>query len=88
MTNEVKDMKTKGMNIINNELYFGNFKASDLAKEYKTPLYVMDENRIRENIRSIKTSLKKYFKENSQILFASKACDFMEIEGRCQQYDR
>ena len=40
-------MKTKGMKVVNNELYIGEFKASDLAKTYQTPLYVYDEENLR-----------------------------------------
>ena len=35
------------MKVINNELYFGEFKASELAKKYQTPLYVYDEENLR-----------------------------------------
>lgn len=65
-------MKTKGMNVINNELYFGNFKATDLAKTYKTPLYVYDE----ENIRYKLDLYKNHFKSdlyNCLTVYASKA---------------
>jgi len=40
-------MKTKGMKIVNNELYIGEYKASDLALQHKTPLYVYDEENLR-----------------------------------------
>ena len=36
-------MKSKGMKVINNELYIGEYKASELAKKYQTPLYIYDE---------------------------------------------
>ena len=59
-----------------NELYFNNFKISDLAKKYGTPLYLMDENRIRYNINIYKNALKKYFGNDAMMLYASKACSF------------
>ena len=62
----------------NGVLCMNGYNLKELAKKHGTPLYVMDEDRIRENINRIQTSLKVYFK-NSQILFASKACDFMAI---------
>ena len=64
---------------INNELYFNNFKVTDLAKKYGTPLYLMDENKIRENINIYTSSLKKYFGDDALTLYASKACSFKYI---------
>ena len=36
----------------NGHLYFGGQDTVALAKEYGTPLYLMDEVRIRENMRT------------------------------------
>ena len=69
-------MICKNVTAKENELYFNNFKVSSLAKKYGTPLYLMDENRIRENVNVYKTAFKKYFGENSLVLYASKACSF------------
>ena len=69
-------MICKNITVKENELYFNNFKVSSLAKKYGTPLYLMDENRIRENVNAYKTAFKKYFGENSLVLYASKACSF------------
>ncbi len=44
-----------------------------LAKEYNTPLYVMNEEKIRDNCRKFISSIKKYYKGNSLIFYASKA---------------
>ena len=49
----------KNITIKDNELYFNNFKVTDLAKKYGTPLYLMDENRIRENVNAYKSAFKK-----------------------------
>lgn len=51
----------------------------ELAEKYGTPLYVMDENRIRHNCRVYINAMKKYFGENSGCLYASKACSFKRI---------
>lgn len=72
-------MICKNVTVKENELYFNNFKVSSLAKKYGTPLYLMDENRIRENINAYKAAFKKYFGENSLVLYASKACSFKYI---------
>lgn len=72
-------MICKNISVKGNDLYFNNFKVSDLAKKYGTPLYLMDENRIRENINSYKTAFKNYFGESALMLYASKACSFKYI---------
>lgn len=51
----------------------------DLAKEYKTPLYVLDEQRVREKCRIYIEAMKKYFGEESEPLYASKALSFKEM---------
>ena len=63
----------------NNHLFFNNFDVVELAMKYGTPLYIMDENRIRENIHTYKNALKKYFGNNAMMLYASKACSFKYI---------
>lgn len=45
----------------------------ELAEKYGTPLYVMDENLLRENCRSFKSSIDKYYGGNGLVCFASKA---------------
>ena len=39
-------MKTKYMNIQNNQLYIGKHSLVDIAKKYHTPLYVFDEKHL------------------------------------------
>ncbi len=59
-----------------------------LAKEYGTPLYVLDEDKMRSMCEKYRQSAARYFK-NAKILFASKALSFKEIyriadsEGLC-----
>ncbi len=45
----------------------------ELANRYSTPLMVMDEGRIRRNMRIYKDAMRKYFGEGSYPLFASKS---------------
>ncbi len=47
--------------------------TTTLAKEFGTPLMVMDEERIRNNFAVYKTAMAKYFGNDSHPLFASKA---------------
>ncbi len=54
-------------------LTFAGLDTVDLAQKYGTPLYLMDENKIRENIRTYKKAMAEYFPEGSVPEFASKA---------------
>ncbi len=60
-------------------LLFAERDTTLLAKEYGTPLYVMDESRIRYNIRQYVNAMKEAFGENFLLLYASKACSFKEM---------
>lgn len=51
----------------------------ELASEYKTALMVIDEERIRHNMRTYIDSMRTYFGEGSAPLLASKALCFKEI---------
>ena len=50
-----------------------------LAKKYGTPLYVLDEDMIRDHIRVQDGALKRYVNDKSMILYASKALSFKEM---------
>lgn len=60
-------------------LAFAGVDTVDIAKKYKTPLYLMDEDRIRYNCNLYKHAMKKYFGENSLVLYASKVASFKRI---------
>lgn len=60
-------------------LTFGGLDTVELSAKYGTPLYLMDENRIRHNCRVYINAMKKYFGENSACLYASKACSFKRL---------
>lgn len=67
------------LGIKNNNLTIGGVDTVELAKEYGTPLYVLDENRIRKNCASYVKSMEKYYGGNGRILFASKALCISEL---------
>ncbi len=75
--------------IENNTLYFGGRSTVELAEKYGSPIYVMDEKKIRENCRTYVNAMRKYFGENAKPFYASKACSFkriyniVESEGMC-----
>ncbi len=57
-------------------LEFAGHPCDKLAEKYGTPLYVMDEMLIRSRMRLYQRTLKKLFSEDSEVQYASKACDF------------
>lgn len=59
-------------------LTFAGLDTVSLAKKYSTPLYLMDENKIRRRCREYIEALNKYFK-NAKPLYASKAASFKRI---------
>ena len=60
-------------------LKFAGQDVCRLAEEYGTPLYLMDENKIREKCRIYLDSFRKHFPEGSLPLYASKAACFQHI---------
>lgn len=46
--------------------------TADLAQKYGTPLYVMDEDLLRENCRSFKQSIDRYYGGKGLVCYASK----------------
>ena len=55
------------------ELCFAGMPLTPLAQKYDTPLYLYDENRIRERCRTYLSAMKEAFGERSRVLYASKA---------------
>lgn len=60
-------------------LTFAGEDTVRLAAHYKTPLYLMDEDRIRENCRIYKTAMEHAFGAGSYPLYASKAASFKRM---------
>ncbi len=63
----------------NGHLLFAGLDTVELAKEYKTPLYLLDEARIRERCRTYLSAVKDAFDGNAKVLYASKAASFKRI---------
>lgn len=61
------------------ELLLAGVSVSDMAKKYGTPLYLYDEDRIRERCRSFKAAMCDGFGEGALVLYASKAASFKQI---------
>ncbi len=60
-------------------LAIAGIDACELAAEYGTPLYVLDEDRVRKNCRTYVEAMQKYLPDGSAPLFASKALCFKGI---------
>ena len=60
-------------------LTVGGLDAVELAKEYGTPAYVLDENVIRQNCRTYKKAATEHFGADALPLYASKALCITEM---------
>lgn len=60
-------------------LTFAGYDTVELAEKYGTPLYLMDEDKIREHVRAYKTAMAEYFPAGSMPEFASKAFSCKQI---------
>ncbi|MGN0452067.1 MAG: diaminopimelate decarboxylase [Acutalibacteraceae bacterium] len=60
-------------------LTFAGYDTVELAEKYGTPLYLMDEDKIREHVRAYKTAMADYFPAGSMPEFASKAFSCKQI---------
>ena len=60
-------------------LCLGGQDTVNLAKEYGTPLYLLDEDRIRERCRTYLDAMRESFGSNALPLYASKAASFKQI---------
>ncbi len=61
------------------KLIVGGFQLSELAKQYGTPLYVIDELTLRTACKTYINSLKKHYPGDSLPLYASKANSSLAI---------
>ncbi len=56
-----------------------------LAEQFGTPLYVFNENEIRNNLRNFVDSINNYYKGNGMVLYASKAFCCKEMCRICAE---
>ena len=61
------------------ELCFAGVALTSLAEKYGTPLYLYDEDRIRERCRTYKSAVKEAFGNKGRVLYASKAASFRRL---------
>ena len=68
----------------NGNLTIDGVDTAMLAQKYSTPLYVMSESLIRENIRSYKNAIERFYNSNGLVCYASKAFSCKEIYRICK----
>ncbi len=79
------EKKCKGMiceNLARNgegELCFAGVPLSPIAKKYGTPLYLYDEERIRQRCRTYLNAVRQAFGAGAKVLYASKAASFKRL---------
>lgn len=72
------------MEIRNDQFYFGGVSAVELAQIYGTPLYVYEEERIRDNFRRALAAFRKYY-EDFRFFYAIKANNNLAIANILRQ---
>ena len=60
------------LKVINNELYLGKYKLSDIGKEYGTPSYIFDEDDLDQKMSFYKSTFKSDLFD-TKVVYASKA---------------
>ncbi|MBQ3490891.1 MAG: diaminopimelate decarboxylase [Clostridia bacterium] len=63
----------------NGHLYFAGADTVSLAEKYGTPVFLLDDSRVRARVREYKEAMRANFGEGSIPLFASKSLSFKEI---------
>ncbi len=63
----------------NGHLYFAGADTVSIAKKYGTPVFLLDDARVRMRVREYKEAMVRNFGEGSIPLFASKSLSFKEI---------
>lgn len=61
------------------ELCFAGVPLTAVAHRYGTPLYLYDEERIRERCRTYLSAVRRGFGERAHVLYASKAASFVRL---------
>lgn len=68
-----------------NHLVIGGCDTTELAAQFGTPLYVMDETAIRENMRMYRDAMHRHYEGEGLVLYASKAFSTAAIYRMAQQ---
>ena len=74
-----KELLHENLGVRGSRLTFAGYDTVELAEKYGTPLMLLDENKIRNTMRTYKNAMRTYFGEDSVPLYASKALSFVGI---------
>lgn len=74
-----KELLHENLGVKGDNLTFAGYDTVELAKKYGTPLMLLDENKIRNTMRTYKNAMQRYFGSDSVPLYASKALSFVGI---------
>ena len=74
-----RELLCENVTVSDGHLHFAGVDTVELAKQYGTPLYLIDEARIRRNCRTYRAAMAAAFGENGQVLYASKAASFKRV---------
>ena len=66
-------------------LTIGGLDTVELAKEFGTPVYIMDENQIRQHCRDFVESMNETYSGHGHVLYASKAFSCKEMCRICKE---
>ena len=73
------DLICENLSVVDDVLHFAGQNTVALAQKYGTPLYLMDEDRIRNRARVYRDTLQECFGDKGHALYASKACSFKRM---------
>ncbi len=73
------DLICENLTAVDGVLHFAGQNTADLAAKYGTPLYLMDEDRIRNRVAVYRDTLRECFGDKGHLLYASKACSFKRM---------
>ena len=73
------DLICENLTAVDGVLHFAGQNTADLAAKYGTPLYLMDEARIRNRVQVYRDTLRECFGDKGHALYASKACSFKRM---------
>ena len=72
-------MICENLSVKDGRLYFAGQDTAALAQRYGTPVYLMDEDRIRERCRTYQTAVRENFGEHGLVMYASKAASYKRL---------
>lgn len=74
-----RDLICDNLSVTDGVLHFAGQSTVALARQYGTPLYLMDEDRIRNRARVYRDTLRECFGDKGHAIYASKACAFKQM---------